>query len=95
MVSPRKDSFGKRTYSQNDLNILFRIRYLIYEERYTLEGVKKRLWKEMEEADLDWRGRIHQVRGNILKLYMVVKKQKKLSDKFRIRRKDVDTLEDA
>ncbi|MBI9104660.1 MAG: MerR family transcriptional regulator [Spirochaetales bacterium] len=95
LLSPRKDPFGKRLYSRNDLNILFRIRYLTYEERYTLEGVKKRLWKEMDDGDLDWKSRIHEVRGETLKLYSLIREQKKEGHSLRTDDKDVDNQIDA
>lgn len=83
LLSPRKDSSGKRVYGENDLHVLFRIRYLIYQERLTLEGVKLRLWREMEEGDPNLRGRINQIRGEALVLYRIIQRQKKKGSCFR------------
>ncbi len=69
LLSPRKDPLGKRYFLRDDLHLLFRIRYLVYEEGLTLEGVKKRLWKEVQEEDPDWRGRIRELRSDLLKLH--------------------------
>lgn len=72
LLAPGKDPLGKRFYRCDDLHLLFRIRYLIYEERFTLEGAKKRIWKEFEEEDPDWRGRIRELRGELLRLHSKV-----------------------
>lgn len=77
LLSPRKDAFGKRIYLENDLHVLFRIRYLVQEEKLTLEGVNLRLWREMEPEDPDFTGRIRQIRGELLGMYRILCAQKK------------------
>ena len=53
LLSPRKDHRGNRTYSEGDLNLLFRIRYLLYEKRYTIEGAREELWRRTREGVSD------------------------------------------
>lgn len=43
LLSPRKSRSGRRIYSEADLHLLFRIRYLVQEKGYTLAGAGKRL----------------------------------------------------
>lgn len=42
-LRPRKSKTGQRIYVKKDLDLVFRIKELLYGERYTIEGVRKRL----------------------------------------------------
>ena len=37
-IRPRKDLGGRRVYSQRDLEVIFRLKYLISEKKFTIEG---------------------------------------------------------
>ncbi len=41
-LRPRKTSSGQRVYSRKDLEMVLQIKKLLYEERYTIEGVRKK-----------------------------------------------------
>jgi DNA-binding transcriptional MerR regulator len=49
-LSPRKNRGGKRLYRDSDLKIIFKIKELLYEQRYTIEGAKKALKTEGQGA---------------------------------------------
>ncbi len=42
-LSPPKSKTGQRTYRPKDIELLLRIRNLLYEEGYTIAGARKRL----------------------------------------------------
>lgn len=42
-LRPRKSSSGQRVYVKKDLELIIQIKKLLYDERYTIEGVRKRL----------------------------------------------------
>lgn len=42
-LSPPKSKSGHRTYRPKDIELLFRIRKLLYEEGYTIAGARKQL----------------------------------------------------
>jgi DNA-binding transcriptional MerR regulator len=42
-LKPRKNKSGQRVYIKRDVELLLDIRRLLYQERYTIEGVRKRL----------------------------------------------------
>ncbi len=46
LLRPKKNPAGQRIYRQRDLELVQRIKTLLYEERLTLEGAKKRLLAE-------------------------------------------------
>ena len=46
LLRPKKNPAGQRLYRQRDLELVQRIKTLLYDERLTLEGAKKRLLAE-------------------------------------------------
>jgi len=42
-LRPRKSSSGQRVYVKKDIELINQIKTLLYDERYTIEGVRKRL----------------------------------------------------
>ena len=42
-LAPRKNKAGNRLYKESDLQLLKRIKQLLYEDRYTIEGAKRQL----------------------------------------------------
>jgi len=42
-LKPEKDENGQRVYTKSDINVVLRIKNLLYEERYTIDGARKRL----------------------------------------------------
>ncbi len=58
-LKPRKSRSGQRLYVKKDIETIFEIKRLLYEERYTIEGVKKKFMEphlkvvEIEERSED------------------------------------------
>ena len=46
LLRPRKNHAGQRVYRKQDIEMVLRIKSLLYEDRLTLEGAKKRLQQE-------------------------------------------------
>ena len=42
-LKPEKDESGQRVYTRSDINMVMRIKHLLYEERYTIDGARKKL----------------------------------------------------
>jgi len=51
-LSPSKSKSGQRTYTEEDLKVIGRIKELLYEEGFTIAGAKKRLEGELEGGGL-------------------------------------------
>jgi DNA-binding transcriptional MerR regulator len=51
ILRPIRNSQGKRIYRKEDIEIVFKIKNLLYNERYTIEGVKKYLIKNKKKKD--------------------------------------------
>lgn len=41
-LKPRKNKSGQRVYVRSDLDLILQVKRMLYEERYTISGVKKR-----------------------------------------------------
>jgi DNA-binding transcriptional MerR regulator len=61
---PRKNRAGNRTYTEADLALVERIRYLLREERYTLEGARRALHRQdSAPARAAWRDELLRLRS--------------------------------
>src|SRR5438309_3514673 len=45
-LSPKKSGTGHRLYRRKDVELLLRIKHLLYEKRYTIEGARQTLQTE-------------------------------------------------
>ncbi len=50
-LRPGKNRAGNRIYKQEDIKTIFLIKKLLYEEKYTLEGAKKKLAELRRDKD--------------------------------------------
>ena len=50
-LSPEKDENGQRIYTKSDIDVILHIKNLLYEERYTIDGARKRLKEEKNNAN--------------------------------------------
>ena len=64
-LSPRKDRSGRRLYTEREVQLLLRVRHLLYEQRFTIEGARNRLWAEMS-GDPGARTAVAEIRGDLL-----------------------------
>ncbi len=42
-LKPEKSTTGQRLYSKNEVELIFQVKRLLYDEKFTIEGVKKRI----------------------------------------------------
>ena len=50
MLAPQKNKAGQRVYRRKDVEMGFRIRDLLYEEKFIIAGAKRKLTKETRGA---------------------------------------------
>lgn len=67
-IKPVKSSRGQRLYKKKDLDIIFTIKRLLYEQRYTIEGAKKYMMSKKNMLVLE------QIKGELTEVIEMLKK---------------------
>ncbi|HTZ16856.1 MAG TPA: MerR family transcriptional regulator [Dissulfurispiraceae bacterium] len=52
-LSPRKSRAGQRIYTKKDIDLLLQIKRLLHEERYTIDGVRKKLGGMLPDREME------------------------------------------
>lgn len=50
MLAPQKNRAGQRTYRKRDVEMVLRVKELLYEDQYTIAGAKKKLTSDIRGA---------------------------------------------
>ncbi|MCX7655243.1 MAG: MerR family transcriptional regulator [Treponemataceae bacterium] len=72
LIQPRKDINGRRVYSSRDIRILLRLKYLLYNKRYTIEGAREELIRELSGPAQDLLAHLDGIRSELLQIFMMV-----------------------
>ncbi|MCH8122534.1 MAG: MerR family transcriptional regulator [Bacteroidetes bacterium] len=64
-IRPKKNRGGKRIYTQDDIDTVFRIRHLLRDDKYTIEGARQALSKRSKASSTNGAGagELMEVRG--------------------------------
>ncbi|MCQ2583397.1 MAG: MerR family transcriptional regulator [Treponema sp.] len=73
--TPQKDVSGRRTYTQHDLEIIFRLKYLINEKKFTAEGAGLQILEEAQyvQDNAEIIQQIREARRELSEIYFMVK----------------------
>jgi len=71
LLQPRKDLGGRRVYGSADVALLLRLKHLLYERRFTIEGARDELLSEMSGAGQDARAAVAAARAELVKSYFL------------------------
>lgn len=76
--APQKNVGGRRVYTEREIEMILRIKYLIEEKKFTIEGARNQLIKESEIAvnNADLLDDIHDLRNNLSDIYLTMKKNR-------------------
>jgi DNA-binding transcriptional MerR regulator len=72
LIQPIRDTLGRRVYSDRDLELLVRLKYLLYERRFTIEGARTQLYRELAGGNQNLRAIISALRTELLALFFRV-----------------------
>ena len=74
--SPQKDLGGRRVYTQRELELIFRLKYLITEKKFTAEGAGKQILEEAQlvQDNAELIQQIYETRSELAKAYFALKK---------------------
>lgn len=66
-ILPRKDSGNQRLYTRKDVDSILEIKKLLYEEKYTIPGAKKKLKERKRESAIEVTGqRTYDMRSHMM-----------------------------
>lgn len=66
----KKDANGRRVYTSQDISVIMRLKYLIYEKKYTIEGARDQIIKETDavQENADLIKELQELRGELASL---------------------------
>lgn len=76
--APRKDLGGRRVYTERDFEIVLRLKHLIYERKFTIEGARNEILHEAQayETHAEAMNAIRELRTQLTELYFELRKNK-------------------
>jgi DNA-binding transcriptional MerR regulator len=75
LIQPEKNKYnGRMRYSRKDIQLLLRLKYLLYDKKFTVEGAREQLYRELSDADFqkqELRAEIASLRSDLLDIYFL------------------------
>lgn len=77
--APKKDLGGRRIYTERDIDLILRLKYLINERKFTIEGARDEILRETMNYDskAEVLDSIRQIRSELNQMYMIIRKYRK------------------
>ena len=74
-LAPRKDMSGRRLYSQREVDLILRLKYLITEKKFTAEGAGRQIIEEAQavQDNADLISQIRECRQLLTEVYLKIK----------------------
>ena len=73
--TPRNDMSGRRLYSQREVDLILRLKYLITEKKFTAEGAGRQIIEEAQavQDNADLISQIRECRQYLTEVYLKIK----------------------
>ena len=77
--APKKDLGGRRIYTERDIDLILRLKYLINERKFTIEGARDEILRETMNYDskAEVLDSIRQIRSELSQMNMIIRKYRK------------------
>ena len=77
--APKKDLGGRRIDTERDIDLILRLKYLINERKFTIEGARDEILRETMNYDskAEVLDSIRQIRSELSQMYMIIRKYRK------------------
>ncbi len=74
--APQKDIGGRRIYSQMEMELISRLKYLIYEKKFTIEGARNQILDDADTINENFEliNQIRTLKNELTELYLYAKK---------------------
>ena len=74
-IRPKRTESGQRLYRKSDIDTILRIKHLLYEKKFTIEGARKHLKKHAKQASLnDSRALLSEIRAELESIRSILDK---------------------
>jgi DNA-binding transcriptional MerR regulator len=75
LIRSRRDRGGRRVYAKQDLLMLFRLKHLLYDRRFTIQGAREQLFREYagDNASQNIKADIDALRSELVDVYSLVR----------------------
>jgi DNA-binding transcriptional MerR regulator len=80
LLQTKKNNQGRRVYASRDMHILLRLKYLLYDRHFTLEGAREQLFRELSGDNQNLKAQIAALRSELTDLYFLVSNKHKSAD---------------
>jgi DNA-binding transcriptional MerR regulator len=74
LIQPKKNKFnGRMRYSQKDIQLLLRLKHLLYDKKFTVDGAREQLYFELsgDLREQKLRSEIASLRSDLLDIYFL------------------------
>ncbi|MCX7788255.1 MAG: MerR family transcriptional regulator [Spirochaetes bacterium] len=85
LFEPEKNLSGRRTYGEREIHLLYRLKYLVQERKFTLEGALQALVEESEDQFANTKANIQSLRRVLLEIRESLETVETLWEKSRTR----------
>ncbi|QTQ17299.1 MerR family transcriptional regulator [Treponema parvum] len=77
-MRPKKDLGGRRVYTQREIDIIQRLKYLIYEKKFTIEGARDNIIADMnvESENAELMQNIREAKKELTDIFLTVRKHR-------------------
>jgi DNA-binding transcriptional MerR regulator len=74
LIQSSRDQGGRRVYAKRDILMLFRLKHLLYDRRFTIQGAREQLFREYvgETAPQDLKASLEALRSELVDMYALV-----------------------
>ncbi len=77
LLQERKDEAGRRFFTEGDIELLFRLKRLVREQRYTIQGAREALLREAsDEAKAARRASVAMLREPLIEALSILRARK-------------------
>ncbi|MCK4858453.1 MAG: MerR family transcriptional regulator [candidate division Zixibacteria bacterium] len=80
LLKPKKNRGGNRTYQKREIVLVNRIKHLLYEEGFTIEGARQKLKETQKQTRQETKvaETLHQIKKELLELQRLLSDEKNI-----------------
>jgi len=64
-IRPKRTSAGQRLYTRNDIELILKIKYLLYEKKFTIQGARQHLTRRTSKKNMPAKQLLEDLRSEL------------------------------